>query len=242
MEANVKLINHTTNPERTAAAAARLCYSPVGADKLVEEMTEQEAEDLLQIILDNGHLSTLEHIKFTFAIEGISRVTSHQLVRHRIASYSQQSQRYVREKEQFNYIIPAKILENEEATQLFKENMKQQHQLYDQLTNKLVEEGYAEKEAIEAARYVLPNAAETKVVVTMNARSLLHFFELRCCERAQREIRDLARLMLKQVREVAPLIFAKAGPLCETERRCKEAQMSCGRLAKIKEGDINGKN
>ncbi|WP_428832817.1 FAD-dependent thymidylate synthase [Natroniella acetigena] len=151
---------------------------------------------------------------------------------------SQQSQRYVREKEQFDYIIPAKILESKEATQLFKENMNQQHQLYEQLTNKLVEKGYAEKEAIEAARYVLPNATETKIVVTMNARSLLHFFELRCCERAQREIRDLARLILKQVREVAPLIFAKAGPLCETEKRCKEGQMSCGRLDKLKEGDI----
>ncbi|WP_408955486.1 FAD-dependent thymidylate synthase [Natroniella sp. ANB-PHB2] len=237
MELNVKLINHTTNPEKTAAAAARLCYSSVGADKLVEDMSDQEAENLLQVILDNGHLSTLEHIKFTFAVEGISRVTTHQLVRHRIASYSQQSQRYVREKEQFDYIIPAKILENEKAAELFEKNMKQQHKLYEQLTNKLVKEGYAEKEAIEAARYVLPNAAETKIVVTMNARSLLHFFELRCCERAQREIRDLARLMLKQVQEVAPLIFAKAGPLCETEKRCKEGQMSCGRLNKMKEGD-----
>ncbi len=237
MVANVKLINYTPNPERTVAAAARLCYSATGADRLKENMTDEDVERLLGIILGNGHLSTLEHVNFTFAIEGISRVTSHQLVRHRIASYSQQSQRYVREEDQFKYIIPNKIKEDEELIQLFKENMKDQQKMYDDLITKLIENGYKEKEAIEAARYVLPNATETKIVVSMNARSLLHFFELRCCERAQREIRDMAKKMLKEVRRVAPVLFKKAGPLCETEGRCREGKMSCGKLARIKEGD-----
>ncbi|WP_027339558.1 FAD-dependent thymidylate synthase [Halonatronum saccharophilum] len=236
MGAKVKLINYTPNPERTVAAAARLCYSPTGAESLLDSMDRNDIERLLGIILGNGHLSTLEHISFTFAVEGISRVASHQLVRHRIASYSQQSQRYVKEKGQFEYIVPKKIKEDKEMVKLFKENMKKQQKVYDELTAKLMDSGYKEKEAIEAARYVLPNATETKIVISMNGRSLLHFFELRCCERAQREIRDMAKKMLRQVREVAPIIFKKAGPLCETERRCKEGKLSCGRLAKIKVG------
>lgn len=232
---NVKLLNHTPQPERTVASAARLCYSPVGAEKLVEDMTDDEIEDLLDIILENGHYSTLEHVTFTFAIEGISRVTSHQLVRHRIASYSQQSQRYVREKEQFEYIIPDKIKDNEKLTELFIENMEQQQQLYNQLTEGLMEEGYEEKEAIEAARYLLPNATETKIVVTMNARSLLHFFEVRCCNRAQQEIREMADEMLDQLKDIAPIIFTAAGPTCVTEGRCTEGAMGCGRINELKE-------
>ncbi|SKA01604.1 FAD-dependent thymidylate synthase [Selenihalanaerobacter shriftii] len=241
-ELNIELINYTPNPERTAASAARLCYSSIGADKLAEEMTDSEVERLLKIILNNGHYSTLEHVSFTFAIDGISRVTTHQLVRHRIASYSQQSQRYVREKEQFDYIIPVKIAEDEELVDIFKENMKHQQEAYNKLTNNLIDNGYEEKEAIEAARYVLPNATETKIVVTMNARSLLHFFEVRCCDRAQREIRAMAREMLKKVRDVAPIIFSNAGPLCETERRCKEGKMSCGRLDKILSKGVDKSN
>jgi thymidylate synthase (FAD) len=239
---NVKLINHTPDPQKTVAAAARLCYSSVGAEKLVEDMTDDEIEKLLGIILNNGHYSTLEHITFTFAIEGISRVTSHQLVRHRIASYSQQSQRYVREKEQFDYVIPDKIKKDNELIELFEENMKEQQKLYDKLTENLIERGYKEKEAIEAARYVLPNAAETKIVLSMNARSLLHFLEVRCCERAQKEIRNMARQILKSVRGVAPIIFDDAGPLCETERRCKEGKMGCGRLNKILDKGVDENN
>ncbi len=234
MKLKVKLINYTPDPERTVAASARLCYSPTGAEELLESMKDNDVKRLLNIVLENGHLSTLEHISFTFAVEGISRVTSHQLVRHRIASYSQQSQRYVKENDQFDYIVPKKIAENEKSLKMFKENMKQQQEMYNQLTDELMSSGYKEKEAIEAARYVLPNATETKIVVSMNARSLLHFFSLRCCERAQQEIRDMAREMLRQVREVAPAIFKKAGPLCETEGTCKEGKMTCGRLLEQK--------
>lgn len=227
----VKLINHTPGSERTVASSARLCYSNTGADEIVEDMSQEDVERLLNIILSNGHHSTLEHISFTFAIEGISRVTSHQLVRHRIASYSQQSQRYVREKKQFDYVIPDKIKEVPTAEKYFKKHMKTLQKLYDTFTEMIINNGYTEKEAIESARYVLPNATETKIVVTMNARSLLHFFELRCCNRAQQEIRDLANEMLRLCKGVAPIIFKKAGAACQTRGICKEGKMSCGRLS-----------
>ena len=228
MDQKVELINHTPNPERTVAAAARLCYSSTGASGLMKDITEKEIEKLLKIVIKGGHHSTLEHITFTFAIEGISRVCSHQLVRHRIASYSQQSQRYVREKDELDYIMPERIKCSGEI--LFERHLKTGFKVYNWLVEDLIEQGYNEKEAIEAARYVLPNAAETKIVVTMNARSLLHFFELRCCNRAQKEIRNLARKMLAQVKEIAPLIFKKAGAMCEMEGRCEEGKLSCGRL------------
>ena len=236
---SVNLINHTPEPERTVAAAARLCYSPVGADKLVEDMTDEEVEKLLKIVINNGHHSTLEHVSFTFAIEGVSRVLLAQLTRHRIASYSVQSQRFVREKEQFDYVIPEKIKDaayyDEDGfvvdvlDEMFKTHMHNCHDFYNELTEKLIKMGYKEKEAIEVARYVLPNAAETKIVVTMNARSLLHFFEVRCCNRAQKEIRELAKEMLRKVKDVAPIIFDNAGPTCITENYCKEGKMSCDR-------------
>ncbi|MCK8826010.1 FAD-dependent thymidylate synthase [Fuchsiella alkaliacetigena] len=232
----VEVINYTPEPEKTAAAAARLCYSPVGAAKLKEELDETEAEELLNVILENGHYSTLEHISFTFAIEGISRVTSHQLVRHRIASYSQQSQRYVRQREEPVFIIPKRIYElpeDDEYKKSFLNQIQNCYAEYDKQVDYLINEhNYTEKEAIEDARYILPNAAETKIVVTMNARSLLHFFEVRCCQRAQWEIRAMAKEMLKQVKNLAPVIFKEAGPTCVVEGECKESTMSCGRLDK----------
>ena len=230
VEQSVKLINHTPNPERTVAAAARLCYSPVGADKLMVDMTGEEAEKLLNIVISGGHHSTLEHISFSFAIEGISRVTSHQLVRHRIASYSQQSQRYVRERDEPVFILPKRIYDlpdTNQYKQCFIKMIKDCFKEYSDMADHLINQGYTEKEAIEDARYILPNAAETKIVVTMNARSLLHFFNMRCCNRAQREIRDLANTMLQLVKEVAPIIFEYAGPDC-ISGECKEGEMSCG--------------
>jgi thymidylate synthase (FAD) len=220
----VTLINYTPNPDKTVAAAARLCYSPLGAEKLLENLTHGEVEKLLEKLLEMGHLSPVEHISFTFAIEGISRVLSHQLVRHRIGvSYSQKSQRYVKEN-QFDYIIPPSIKKNKEGERIFLHQMAQIQKAYDELL-KFV--------PAEDARYVLPNATETKIVVTYNARSLFHFFELRCCRRAQWEIRQLAELMLEEVRKVAPLIFKKAGPTCITQGICFEGNMSCGRISNI---------
>jgi len=220
----VKLINYTPNPDKTVAAAARLCYSPLGAEKLMQDFSPDEVAKFLGKLLELGHLSPVEHISFTFAIEGVSRVLSHQLVRHRIGvSYSQKSQRYVKE-DQFDYIIPPTVKNNPAGEELFRDQMAQIQAAYNELL-KIV--------PAEDARYVLPNATETKLVVTYNARSLLHFFELRCCQRAQWEIRQLADLMLREVRKVAPLIFKKAGPTCVTQGICFEGKMSCGRVTNI---------
>lgn len=219
--ARVILLAHTPDPERLIAAAARLCYSPSSAEQLMERLTPEKIDDLLQKLVEMGHESPIEHISFSFAIEGVSRSLSHQLVRHRIASYSQQSQRYVKAK-QFAYIMPPQIAANEEARQLFEEQMRAAQSAYD----RLIELGLER----EDARYLLPNACETKLVMTMNARSLQNFFAKRCCMRAQWEIRALAEAMLALVRPIAPQIFAKAGPSCVREGVCHEGAMSCGRL------------
>ncbi len=217
----IKLISHTPDPQRMVAMSARLCYSPIGAEDLVETMSTAQVENLLNKIVEMEHLSTLEHVSFTFAIEGVSRVLTHQLVRHRIASYSQQSQRYVSEHE-FEYITPTSIERNPLAKEKFEELMDTIRTTYDEL----VELGINK----EDARYCLANATETKIVVTMNARTLLHFFQLRCCTRAQWEIRALAEAMLIEVKMVAPLLFKKAGPTCVTSNYCGEGSMTCGRL------------
>ena len=220
----VNLITHTPEPERAVAMAARLCYSPVGAAELAECLSDEQVAALIAKLSDMGHLSTFEHVSFTFAIEGISRVLTHQLVRHRIASYSQQSQRYVTEHG-FEYIVPPSIDGKPAAKAKYEAFMGQVQQLYDELIALGVHQ--------EDARYVLANATETKIVVTMNARSLLHFFEKRCCRRAQWEIRDLANAMLTAVQAVAPRLFAQAGPGCTALGYCPEGEMSCGRIAGI---------
>lgn len=221
----VKLIRHTPEPERTVAMAARLCYSPAGAEELAESMTEAQISKLVGKIIEMGHLSTFEHANFTFAVEGISRVLTHQLVRHRIASYSQQSQRYVKEHD-FEYITPPAIAANKAAKEQFDKLMESIRQTYSELVTMGIHQ--------EDARYCLANATETKIVITMNARSLLHFFQLRCCSRAQWEIRRLAEAMLTEARRAAPLLFEKAGPLCVTDGYCPEGELTCGRLAAIK--------
>ena len=220
----VKLVRHTPEPERTVAMSARLCYSPIGAAQLEEKISDEQAANLVRKLVSMGHLSTLEHVTFTFAIEGVSRVLTHQLVRHRIASYSQQSQRYVKEHD-FETIVPPSIAKNPEAKAKFDALMTQIQDLYNEFT--------AAGVLAEDARYILPNAAETKIVCTFNARSLLNFFSLRCCTRAQWEIRALANEMLRQVKEVAPVIFENAGPTCVSEGVCHEGEMSCGRLQAI---------
>ena len=216
----VKLMKYTAEPERTVAMAARLCYSPAGAEELSEKMTDEQVTKLVEKIISMGHASTMEHVTFTFAIEGISRVLTHQLVRHRIASYSQQSQRYVSEHD-FEYILPPSIAENDEAKAKFENLMHTIRQTYDELVAMDVPK--------EDARYVLTNATETKIIATFNARSLMNFFKLRCCTRAQWEIRKLANLMLKEVSKVAPNIFDDAGATCK-KGYCLEGKMSC-RLA-----------
>ena len=239
----VKIIAYTPNPEEVVASAAKLCYSKVGVDEIQENLTEEGIEKFVSMLSAIGHHSPLEHCTFTFAVEGISRACSHQLVRHRIASYSQQSQRYVK-LDKFDYIIPPAIENNEFAKDIFLNAMEQDQKAYNGIVEELMNEyiassGYTlasiprseynrlEKLAIEDARYVFPNACETKIVFTMNVRTLMNFFTHRCCDRAQWEIRDLANEMLIQVKEIAPTLFKKAGASC-VRGKCPEGSMSCG--------------
>lgn len=215
---NVKLLEFTQHPERTIAAAGRLCYAPVGADELFDEMTDAEVKKLLTFLIKAGHMSAVEHAVFTFAIDGISRACSHQLVRHRLASYNQQSQRYVT-YDNLEFITPPTVRKNKDATEAFNRGNRAAMELYKGLLDAGV--------PAEDARYALPNAAETKIVVTMNARELLHFFTLRCCNRAQWEIRDLAVAMLEIAKDKAPVVFAAAGPAC-VRGNCPEGSLTCG--------------
>lgn len=221
----VKLLVYTPEPEKVVAAAARLCYSPDGADVLFDGLTEERAQRFLQKLVEMGHFSPIEHVSFTFAVEGVSRALSHQMVRHRIASYSQKSQRYVLE-DSFAYIVPPSVAGNEEALQVFREQMEKIRAAYREL-RRLVHH--------EDARYVLPNACETKFVFTMNARSLHNFFLLRCCNRAQWEIRRLAEAVYLEVKHVAPTLFGAAGPACVGEGGCPEGDMTCGEMAAVRE-------
>lgn len=221
----VALLQHTPDPELAVALAARLCYSHVDIEALKDRLSGADINNFLDKIMSLGHQSVLEHASFTFGIEGISRVTSHQLVRHRVASYSQQSQRYVSHKERFAVVTPPTIAENPEFAALFEAQIAALHAGY----AALVEAGVP----AEDARYLLPNATETKIIVTMNARELLHFFGVRCCERAQWEIRAMAIEMLKLVRPTAPTIFKKAGPGC-LDGPCPEGSMCCGKMVDVR--------
>lgn len=216
---NVELLYHTPDPERAIATAARLCYAPVGAAELMESMPEERVKSVLSTIMKSGHFSTLEHASYTFAIDGVSRALTHQLVRHRLASFNQQSQRYVKFANGLETIKPDTVADNPEANALFDEAIEFAKDAY----VKLLDMGIP----AEDARYLLPNAAETKIVVTMNVRELLHFFEVRCCNRAQWEIRDLAHKMLELARPTAPFVFADAGASC-VRGTCPEGKMTCG--------------
>lgn len=245
----VKILSHTPEPDKVISMAAKLCYSSVGVDQIEENLTPESIDKFLNMLITIGHESPLEHVSFTFAVEGISRACSHQIVRHRIGSYSQQSQRYVK-LNQFEYIIPQEINEIEEAKVIFVEAMKNDQEVYDRLVDILFEKHYnnlikfgknekeakrqAEKKAIEDARYVFPNACETKMVFTMNTRSLYNFLNHRCCERAQWEIRNLAIEMLRQLKQVAPVLFKNMGPNC-VSGPCPEGNMTCGEITTIRE-------
>lgn len=244
----VTLISHTPDPERTVAAAARLCYSPAHLDQVFDDMTPEKAAGFVDMLSEIGHQSPIEHASFTFGIEGVSRALLAQITRHRIASFSVQSQRYVVE-DGFDYVIPPEIEKEERAKALFIEAMGRAQEAYstlqEQLANvheaALIAEGAdpkkaraaAQKKAAEDARFVLPNACDTKMVVTMNARSLYNFFSLRCCNRAQWEIREVAGQMLALTRKVAPHLFAKAGPPC-VAGPCTEGKMTCGKAEEVR--------
>lgn len=294
----VKVLAHTPNPENVVATSARLCYSDLGIDDLFNKYTDEQNQKMIQNLMSLGHESPIEHVSFTFGIEGVSRSLSHQLVRHRIASYSQQSQRYVKEN-QFEYIIPHSIKANNFAKNLYEEKMADTQEQYNILKNILMIENLyknhyqdfkhaihlnkeyfgvldiglesairdayytmiapknigdidnsnyeiiyksippkilskIEKEAIEDARYIFPNAIETKLVFTMNIRSLLNFFRLRCCNRAQWEIRELADKMLIECKNIAPNLFKYGGATCMFGK-CPEGKMTCGKPRKVSE-------
>lgn len=211
----VVLLQHTPGPDSVVALAASQCY----AEGFVADGRTPPL-NLIPKILDNGHLSVLEHASFTFAVEGISRACSHQLVRHRLASFSQQSQRYV--KGIFSYITPETIAQNDMFHTEYNFLMDRIVDLY----NTMLSMGIP----AEDARFILPNAAETKLIMTMNARELYHFFNVRCCTRAQWEIRNMADEMLRLVKRVAPMIFTNAGASCVTTGRCPEGTKTCGRV------------
>ncbi|MCL4555233.1 MAG: FAD-dependent thymidylate synthase [Actinobacteria bacterium] len=216
---DVRLLFHTQNPERAVAAAARLCYAPVGAAELLEEMPDQAVTKVLRTIMTSGHFSALEHATYAFAIEGVSRALTHQLVRHRLASYNQQSQRYVSYDSTPAFIVPPAVESDPEVRERFLGACDAAFRAY----RELIEAGLSP----EDARYLLPNAMETKIVVSMNIRELLHFFELRCCKRAQWEIRELASRMLQLAEATAPYIFMDAGASCR-RGACREGKMTCG--------------
>jgi thymidylate synthase (FAD) len=214
----VVLLNHTKNPDQICAAAAQSCYSEKGASELFERTTDEKAKKMIKKVVGMGHLSVVEHAHFTFSVEGVSRALTHQLVRHRIASYSQQSQRYVA-MDRAEYVLPPSIQADPDAKKLYKRAMDDAWKAYRELASKVDKED---------ARYLLPNACHTNITITMNARELWHFFSLRCCRRAQWEIRMMAWKMLGEAKKAAPILFENAGPGC-FRGPCPEGEYTCGR-------------
>ena len=215
---HVKLVKYTQDPEKACAVAAMYSVKESIPDELFTDVDYDKAMKVLKRVTASGHHSVLEHANFTFNVSGVSRALTHQLVRHRIASYTQQSQRYVKLKDR-GYVTPDTISGSDFAKE------------YDSMVgqiNAFYQEMLDKKIPAEDARYILPNAAHTSIVITMNARELLHFFSLRSCMRAQWEIRQLSDEMLRQCKEVAPTIFKKAGPGC-IRGPCPEGEWSCGK-------------
>ncbi|MFH1398365.1 MAG: FAD-dependent thymidylate synthase [Candidatus Omnitrophota bacterium] len=228
---NVKLLDLTKDAISIIYAACRQCYSPKFAGDLIEEVKSdlKKQEEFVRKVVSSGHESPIEHVKFTFAIEGVSRALTHQLVRHRIASFSQQSQRYVKAVN-FNYIIPPSVEQDKDLKDKFIRMMEEIQKGYNDFLESFKKKDKSGEQVNQDARFLLPQAAETKIVVTMNCRELLHFFEQRCCNRAQWEIRGLALEMLKVCQDKLPAVFAEAGAKCVKLSYCPElAQFTCKR-------------
>ena len=251
----VELIAYTPNPEQIIAASAKLCYSPVGICDILEKQSDEQAHTFLKRLMSMGHESPIEHVSFTFAVEGISRIVETQLVRHRIASYSVQSGRYVKRNNP-DFVIPPMIEQSPEALAIYEETVNQTMLAYHALTDQLLTEqinhycrekgldimspedfkanhkakyNAFEKVAIENARYVYPQSLATKLVFTMNARTLMNFLAHRTCRRAQDEIQALAWEVHRLVKEVAPTLAQYMGPDCAVLGKCNEGAMCCGK-------------
>lgn len=245
----VKLLGYTPDPEKLIAAGAKFCYSGSDIDGVMEGLDDEKTSSYVKMLANLGHMSVMEHSSFTFGIEGVSRSLLAQITRHRIASFSVQSQRYVREN-MFEYVIPPQIADSEQAKTEFISAMREDQKHYEKITailkeknikamldkgiNRKKAETAAEKKAIEDARFVLPNACTTKIMMTMNCRSLQNFFSLRCCNRAQWEIRELAQEMFRLVYKIAPDVFSNSGPSC-VRGKCAEGKMSCGLENEVRE-------
>ncbi len=217
----VVLLSYTKDAERLCAAAGHSCYSKKPASELLETLPDEKLSGVIDSVMESGHHSVIEHASFTFSIEGASRAATHQLVRHRLASYSMQSQRYVSLKEP-SFVVPETIRGDKGLEEKFNQAMESSWRVYREL---------AERIPVEDARYVLPNACTTNIVVTMNARELWHFFTLRTCRRAQWELREIAEEMLRQAKKATPKLFKNAGPPC-VRGKCPEGKMSCGKPRK----------
>lgn len=227
----VELIRHTLSPEETVALGARLCYSKATIADLKDRIEKKDQSQFVEKLLNMGHESVFEHASFTFGVEGVSRVLLAQLTRHRLASFSVQSQRYVSYENGFGYIIPPRIEAlGEEAVRRFQDQMETIQQWY---TGWQKELGAGEG-SNEDARFVLPNACETRILMTMNVRELRHFFSLRMCNRAQWEIREMAKQMHLLCLKTAPMLFADAGPAC-IRGKCAEGEKTCGKMKEIRE-------
>ena len=229
----VSLLSSTPNALSLVYAAFRQCYhagfvADMWPRLLAGEIAHETQAEFVARVMDSGHVSPIEHVSFTFAVQGVSRALTHQLVRHRIASYSQQSQRYV-DGSNMNYILPPAIARNSEARERFVRCIDEIQEAYREIKALLEADGRAGK-AMEDARFLLPQAAETRIVLTMNCRSLLNFFEHRCCTRAQWEIRAMANAMLARCRAELPVVFAAAGARCERLLYCPEGEkFTCGK-------------
>jgi thymidylate synthase (FAD) len=222
----VKILAHTPEPEKLIAAAAKLCYSSSPVDEIMGNLTDEAVEKFLTKLVDMGHESPIEHVSFTFMIDGVSRALLAQITRHRLASFSVRSQRYVNENS-FDYVIPPEITKDNYLRRKFVDKVEIMNDAYNYLVGSLMTQGRTREQAQEDARFALPNACTTSIVMTMNARELMHFFNKRCCNRAQWEIRSVADEMLRQCKEVAPILFKNAGAPC-VSGNCPEGSMSCG--------------
>ena len=237
----VKLLTYTQNPEKIVAAAAKLCYAKSDIATLMDGLTDEKVCLFLNKLSDLGHQSPTEHASFTFGIEGVSRSFLAQISRHRLASLSVQSQRYV-DMTNAGFVMPEEFAYDEPASKTFEDAVGYALESYEELrkylTVRYIQSGMdaksAEKKAQEDARYVLPEACCTKMIITMNARELNHFFNMRCCNRAQWEIRECAEQMLRLVYPIAPHLFKNAGPSCACGA-CPEGAMSCGKAAEMRQ-------
>lgn len=215
---SARIISHSENPLQTIYAAARQCYFH-GSVGDMEKASYETMTDLVQRCIRSGHTSVLEHVSFTFAISGVSRALSHQLVRHRIASYSQQSQRYVK-MDDIEYVCPPSLMDETSANRAyFLDSLERSAHAY----RSMISDGVP----AEDARFVLPAAVSTNIVMTMNCRELLKFIEDRRCRKAQWEIRRLANIIQSELVMVLPEVFGDAGPKCFRLGYCPEPK-GCG--------------